>query len=195
MIPLSNPKASRQIVMIAAAKQWRKHRGQHASLPALFLVGVPGYYWGSMGDPNANDRNIYDDAIFVVSDNAFASFNANTDPSRHKAGVATLLPGVYPYKLGNHGISRPGGGYPALRPATKNEELPVKRDGETQVPSLRPGVAINIHKGGFTTTSSLGCQTVYPKQWDAFYNLVKSERQRIGAKNVEYILLDPAPLT
>ncbi len=195
MKPSSKPKASQNTVITAAAKQWRKHRGQDTDLPKLFIVGVPGYYWKSMGDPKANDRGIYDDALFVFSENVFASFNANTDPSRFKKGVATLLPGVYPYKLGNHGISRPGGGYPALRPATKNEELPVKRDGEDEIPSARPGVAINHHMGGYNTTSSEGCQTLYPTQWLAYYHLVKSEMKRLGLKRVEYILLDPAPLT
>jgi lysozyme len=37
---------------------------------------------------------------------------------------------------------------------------------------------INIHKGGNTTTSSLGCQTIHPSQWDSFINLVKDQAKR-----------------
>jgi hypothetical protein len=189
MIPKSKPQAARELVISAAYSQWRKFR-PFDPLPETFLVGVRSYYFRTMGDPAKGDRNIYDDAVFVVSDNVFASYNANTDPSPFRSGVATLLPGVYPFKLGNHGISRPGGGYPAFRPATKDEALPVKRDGEALVPSKRPGIAINIHKGGYGTTSSLGCQTLYPTQWDSFYNLAKGEMVRSNIKRIEYILID-----
>ena len=176
-----------------AARQWKKHRGSEP-MPDMFLVGVPGYYWRSMGDPNSNDRGIYDDGIFVVSPTAFVSFNANTDPSRYRQGIATLLPGVHPYRPGNHGISRPGGGYPAFRPATRGEALPVKRDGENRVPSSRPGIAINFHKGSKATTSSLGCQTLPPAQWDEFYAIVRAEMKRHGLSRFEYILLDPGAI-
>lgn len=189
MILKSKPQAAREAVISAAYSQWRKSRPIEA-FPDTFIVGIRSYYFRTMGDPNKGDRGIYDDAIFIVSDNVFAAFNANTDPSAFRRGVASLLTGVHPYRLGNHGISRPGGGYPALRPATRDEALPVKRDGEDSVPSKRPGIAINIHKGGYGTTSSEGCQTIYPSQWDAFYALVKSEMNRANMKKIEYILID-----
>lgn len=154
---------------------------------SVVLVGKRGYFRDSMGAAGTNDIGIYDDAMFVYSPTAYSAFNANTDPSVRRKGIATLVPGVYSYKLGNHGISRPGGGYPALRPATKNEELPVFRDGK---PSDRPGVAINIHKGGYNTTSSEGCQTIYPDQWNAFYALLTGEMKRYGQKTVLYVLVE-----
>lgn len=190
MLPNSKPAAALSGIAKEATIQWRRNRGK-TPLPTVYVVGVPGYYLNTMGDPARNDRGIYDDAMFLVTPTTFTSFNANTDPSvRFRRGMATLLPGVYPYRPGNHGISRPGGGYPAFRPATKNEELPVKRDGEDAVPSKRPGVAINIHKGSRNGTSSEGCQTIPPSQWDSFHALVTSEMKRHGVKIFEYILLD-----
>lgn len=157
-------------------------------LAAVVLVGVRGYFRDTMGKRGRNDRNIYDDAIFVYSPNAFASFNANTDPSVTRDGVAVLKTGLHLYRKGLHGISR-GSGYPALRPATKDEELPVTRtkNGKS-VDGV--GVAINIHKGGYTTTSSLGCQTIFPDQWAAFIALVYGEMDRCGAKTIPYLLVE-----
>lgn len=188
------PQATLATVTRHAAAQWKKHRGKDTPIPAMYLVGVPGYYWRTMGNPNANDRGIYDDAIFVVSPSTFTSFNANTDPSVFRKSIATLLPGVHPYRPGNHGISRPGGGYPAFRPATRGEALPVRRDGEARVPSARPGIAINIHRGGRNGTSSEGCQTIPPAQWGEFHSIVRAELKRHGLKSFEYILLDPGAI-
>lgn len=154
---------------------------------AVVLLGVRGYYLSSMGKPGVNDRGIYDDAIFVVSPNAFAGFNANTDPSVYRKGIATLVPGVHFYRKGKHGITKPGGGYPAFRPATPDEELTVTRDGQT---GLSKGVAINIHRGGRNSTSSLGCQTIHPDQWDAFQQLAYAEMDRAGQKVVPYVLIE-----
>ena len=186
ILPWSKPKATRDRVIAAARKQWVK-AFPDTPLPERFIFGCRAYYLRTMGNPDKNDRNIYDDAIAVVGPDTFAMFNANTDPSPFRKGVATLLAGVHPYRFGKHGISTPSGGYPAMRPNTKGEELPVKRDGEDKVPSETPGVAINIHRGGINTTSSLGCQTVHPTQWDAFYNLAKHEMQ---GKPFYYVLVD-----
>ena len=153
---------------------------------SMYVLGIRGYYLDSKGKPGANDRNIYDDAIVVCSPAVTAAFNANCDPSAWRKGIATLRPGVHLYKPGKHGIGS-GDGYPAFRPATPGEELPVDRDGE---PHPEPGVAINIHKGGFHTTSSLGCQTIYPDQWQAFQALVMGELKRAGLRHFAYVLVD-----
>lgn len=188
MLPKSKPQAAQKAVLTAALKQWRKCQPGEP-LPEMFVVGVRGYYFRTMGDPTKNDRGIYDDALFVVGPETFASFNGNVDPSRHRKGVASLISGCYPFRPGNHGISRPGGGYPAFRPATRGEALPVMRDGEPGR-SGRDGIAINIHKGGYRTTSSEGCQTLPPAQWDAFYALTRHELKRAGQTRFFYILLD-----
>lgn len=188
MIPKSKPKAPLSIVHAAALASWSKTHSE--PLPEFFLLGVRGYYRDTMGKSGTNDRGIYDDAIFVVGRETFAAFNANTDPSRFRAGIASLLPGWHPYRPGNHGITRPGGGYPAFRPATKGEALPVIRDDEPGIPSNRPGVAINIHRGGRTTTSSEGCQTIHPDQWTAFHALVSLELKRHGLRTFWYGLIE-----
>lgn len=178
--PTSRPQWSRDRLL-----QELSTRGIQVKEP-VFVVGVRGYYRDSMGEPGRNDRGIYDDAIFVVGPDEFYSFNGNTDPSVQRKGIATLRPGVHTYRRGKHGISRPGGGYPAFRPATKNEELPVDRDG---VADPRPGVAINIHRGGENGTSSEGCQTIVPSQWEAFYSTLDGMLTRHKQSTFPYVLI------
>jgi lysozyme len=183
MLPESTPKASLARVTKAITK---------AKLTdSVVLVGVRGYYKDTMGKTGVNDRGIYDDALFIISPTHFSAYNANTDPSAHRQGIASLVPGVHRYRRGNHGISRPGGGYPAFRPATKDEELPVVRDG---VINPRPGVAINIHRGSRTNTSSEGCQTLPPQQWDAFYAALSGEMKRHGVTTFPYLLINESDL-
>lgn len=178
MIPSSTPKASLARVQKAIQK---------AKLTdTVILVGVRGYYRDTMGKPGQNDRGIYDDALFIVSPTHFSAWNANTDPSAFRPGIASLTLGVHRYRKGNHGISRPGGGYPAFRPATKNEELPVTRDGAV---NPRPGIAINIHRGSRNSTSSEGCQTLPPSQWDSFYSALSGEMKRHNIKDFPYLLI------
>jgi lysozyme len=178
MVPSSRPQQAKEKTLAMVIKARIEDR--------VALVGIRGYYADSMGVKGKNDRNLYDDAIILLSPSCHATFNANTDPSIFKKGIASLLPGVHRYKKGKHGISKPGGGYPALRPATPNETLPVFRDSEGE--SL--GIAINIHKGGYNTTSSLGCQTIYPAQWEGFINLVYSEMSRYNQKTIPYLLTE-----
>jgi len=183
MIPSSTPKASLARISKAISKAKLTDN--------VILVGVRGYYKDTMGKPGVNDRGIYDDALFIVSPTHFSAWNANTDPSTHRQGIASLITGVHRYRRGNHGISRPGGGYPAFRPATKNEELPVVRDGVT---NPTPGVAINIHKGSRNSTSSEGCQTVPPQQWDSFYAALSGEMKRHNVKDFPYLLINESDL-
>lgn len=162
---------------------------RHQITDPVVLVGVRGYYRDTMGAPGQNDRGLYDDALFVVSPTHFSTWNGNTDPSIYRPGIASLVPGVHRYRRGNHGLSRPGGGYPAFRPATPGEQLPVVRDG---VVNPRPGVAINIHRGGRNTTSSEGCQTLPPQQWPAFYAALTGEMKRHKVTSFPYILTEGA---
>lgn len=179
MTPLTTPK----LALADVDKIIRKHK---ITAPVV-LVGIRGYYKDTMGKPGQNDRGLYDDALFIVSPTHFSSWNGNTDPSVYRPGIASLVAGVHMYRKGNHGISRPGGGYPAFRPATPGEQLPVTRDG---VLNPRPGVAINIHRGGKNTTSSEGCQTLPPQQWDAFYAALSGEMKRHSVKTFPYVLVD-----
>jgi lysozyme len=187
MIPTSKPRAPRNVVQAAALLEWGLDK-MSGPFPDFYVAGFRNYYTDSF-DPGGSGRGLYDDAIFVVSPDVFAAFNANVDPSAFRKGVASLIPGWYPYRPGKHGISRPGGGYPAFRPATRGEALPVTRDGE-KGQSRRDGVAINIHRGGYNTTSSEGCQTIHPAQWDAFHALVTMELKKTGQKTFWYGLID-----
>jgi hypothetical protein len=148
----------------------------------LIVGAIRGYYQ----DNHANNRRgIYDDCIFVVGPEHFSAYNGNTDPSVFRKGVASLVPGIHEYRPGNHGMSRPGGGYPAFRPATPGEALPVTRDGHA---GILMGIALNIHKGGRNTTSSLGCQTIHPDQWAAFHATVMDQLRRTSQETFRYVL-------
>lgn len=176
MIPKSRPQQKREVS--------EKYLRKAGITDQVALLGMRGYYKNTMGEVGKNDRGIYDDAIFVVSPDAYVSFNANTDPTIHRKGIASLVPGVHIYKKGRHGISR-GQGYPALRPATKNEALPVFRDGE----GVSIGYNINIHRGG-KSTSSLGCQTIPSSQYDSFISLVYDQMDRFSQKTIPYLLIE-----
>jgi len=152
---------------------------------AVALVGVRGYYLDSLGKPGKNDRALYDDAIFLVTPEGVMRYNANTDPSVARTGVAVLEPGVHRYKLGIHGWSKPKNRrYPALVQA---EPVTVNRDDWERPDTGWFG--INIHRGSYRTTSSLGCQTLYPAQWDAFFSSVKDAMRRHEQRTIPYVLV------
>lgn len=141
----------------------------------LIIVGIRGFF----ASANENKRNIYDDAIIVWSPvkNIFSPFNGNTDPSRIRKGsgtgvskgIAVLDPGLWPvYRFDIH-----NGSHPHEAICQRNGPVNVTRDGETNY-SDSGYFGINIHRGGFSTTSSLGCQTIPPDQWDEFYKTAKS---------------------
>ena len=177
MVPNSRPQQAKEKTFAMVIRARIEDR--------VALVGIRGYYSETFA-PSGNQRGIYDDAIILLSPSVHATFNANTDPSVFKKGIAVLKTGVHRFRKGNHGISKPGGGYPALRPANAKEELPVTRD----ITGDDMGIAINIHKGGYNTTSSEGCQTIYPSQWDGFINLVYSEMSRYNQKTIPYLLVE-----
>lgn len=145
------------------------------------LLGVRGYFRDSMGAAGANDRGMYDDAMFFLSPNAFAAFNANTDPSREGGTLASLALGVWSYRLGTHHPGTPNA-YPCLvqaAPVTVHRDNGVTETGEFY---------IHIHRGGYNLTSSEGCQTLPPEQWEAFYHLVAGEMARAGVTTIPYAL-------
>lgn len=163
----------------------------------LFVVGIRGYYAQSMGATPKNDRGIYDDALFLVSPNFFGAYNANTDPSVRRPGrgmadsskgMACLRPGVWlSYRFGMHktyeAIIQTGG------------QVTVTRDGLDGDYPDTGYFGVNIHRGGYNTTSSLGCQTIYPKQWDAFIASAHDQaRRHHGAAwrrtTIPYVLID-----
>jgi len=160
----------------------------------LFVAGIRGYYRDTMGRPGANDRGIYDDAIFIVARGLhFSSYNANTDPSGYRAGtgkgaakgMASLKAGLWrAHRLGLH-----KGQYEAL--VQGGNAVTVTRDGNPPYDDTG-WFGINIHRGGFNTTSSEGCQTIHPSQWGAFIANVEDLAERLGRRSaiIPYALLE-----
>jgi hypothetical protein len=183
MIPRNRPQQKRQDTE-------RQLKSAGVSDPVC-LVGIRGYYRDTMGAFGKQDRGIYDDAIILVSPNVHAAFNANVDPSAYgrnpkiNKGYASLKSGVYRYKLGKHGI-RSGNPYKAL---VQGAPVTVQRDGGDEETGY---FGINIHRGGLRSTSSEGCQTIPPSQWDAFISLTESEMKRNNAKTLSYVLVNNA---
>ena len=67
-------------------------------------------------------------------------------------------------------------------------DVVVVRDGNP--PYEHKGMfGINIHRGGVSTTSSLGCQTIVPSQWNEFIKLAKSEMAHYKQRVMPYCLL------
>lgn len=198
IVPASRPQMTR-----AFAEAFVRGQGVH---DVVVVFGRRGYFRDTMGARGANDRNAYDDAIALLAPGRFLTFNANTDPSRQEGttpGLATLEPGVWIYRVGTHGMSHPPEQrYTALVEA---EPVVVRRDGTAHYaggvdhPSYghclggglwRGMFGINIHRGGVTTTSSLGCQTIHPGQWGEFITAVHDELRQAGQARVAYVLTD-----
>jgi len=162
----------------------------------LILIGIRGYYLNSLGKVGVNDRNIYDDAIFIDTPQVTASYNANTDPSFFRKGkgrgadkgMATLKPGLWlAHKFGQHRNK-----YLAL--VQRMGEVTVTRDGDPDYDDTGY-FGINIHKCGYNSTNAEGCQTIYPAQWDSFINLAKDQAIRHFGNQwnkvvIPYVLLE-----
>lgn len=198
-VPGSRPRVS-QTDLAARLAHFNLNRQQHP----LIIVGIRGYYLNTMGAVGVNDRGIYDDAIFIDSADAFASYNGNTDPSKCREGVGTgsqkgmakLKAGPwFAHKFDTHGGSS---SYPAI--CQRLGDVTVIRDGKNGQDYEDTGsFGINIHKGGYNGTSSEGCQTLHPEQWSSFYALAKDLARRYHGDNwnkvvIPYILLEERPV-
>jgi len=162
----------------------------------IVIIGIRGYYLNTLGQPGRNDRGIYDDAIFIDTEQVTAAFNANTDPTGYRKGtgfgktkgLATLKPGLWmAHKFGLH-----KGKYLAL--VQRMSTVTVVRDGTPDYEDTGY-FGINIHKGGLKSTNSEGCQTIHPTQWDSFVTLAKDQAVRyFGAEwnkvVIPYVLLE-----
>ena len=195
--PAARPKMSRSELMSHVLSQTADRTLLHAP---LLIVGVRGYYRDTMGAKGRNDRAIYDDALFVVSDDAFVAFNGNTDPGGYRKGkgfgagkgMASLNPGVWKaYRLDMHKRGAKGQ-HEAL--CQRAAPVTVTRDGNPPYPDTGM-FGINIHRGGWNSTSSAGCQTIPPDQWPAFIATVTDQAKRLfGAawrqEVIPYVLLE-----
>lgn len=173
------PKAKPNISRLEVERALERH-GIDLDKRKVALFVKEAHYMNTMGRVGKNDIGIYDDAgVWISRDGGFATFNFNTDPSRYYKNVATLDYGVWEYKKGKHGISRPGGGYWAFRQAGPVYVRRWQPDGSFKRMIL--GDTINVHAGGENGTSSAGCQTTPKKQFPAF-------------KEYGYMLIDRAEI-
>lgn len=180
MLPHSLP----QLTQVQALQLLSGFSSQLHDYPVIVL-GIRGYYKKTMGNPLTNDVGIYDDALFIIGPHHFSSYNANTDPSVLRKGVAVLKVGtVTMYKVGLHNMKNP---YEALR---QYGRVTVIRDGREETDTKVAPFYIDIHKGGFTTTSSLGCQTIHPNQWQSFISTMKDQLKRVKQTLVPYVLTE-----
>ncbi len=154
---------------------------------AVALLAVRGYYEDSFGVSGSNDRGFYDDALFVIEPEHIHNFNANTDPSIQRNGIATLVaPQAVLYKPGYHGFQS-AYGHQAFRQASP---VTVSRDGGgEQSDRGRSPFWINLHRGGNTRTSSEGCQTIPPSQWPEFKPLIDGLLRQYGQEDFYYLLI------
>jgi len=167
------------------------------------VLAIRGYYLDSMGKKGKNDRRIYDDAMFIVYPDGISRWQANTDPNGYRKGsgtgkgkgMAMLKPGVWRYGTGKHK------GRLAFRQC---EQVTVIRDGNP--PYEHKGWhAINLHSGGYTSTSSLGCQTLPAQTWNDFrvqlYGLLERYKNPIrkndwgqSVRSFDYCLVEETSL-
>lgn len=180
-LPQSRPELTMELM--AKLENYAKEAGVDTS-KQMCIIGIRGFY-----NKGVNQRAIYDDAIFVMHPNLVdRAFNANTDPGAFKKNIAMLKAGVWKYKLGIHGLSKPKIlQYEAL---VQDAEVAVTRDQRSS--DFTGYFGINIHKGGYTKVSSLGCQTIHPRQWSEFIGYVKSNMRSLNQKQIKYILKDNA---
>lgn len=185
-IPISKPRLTRAALLKRLAGYISANKIDPAK--ELVIVGIRGYYKKTMGDPSKNDRGIYDDALFIISPKGYAAFNGNTDPTEYRPGfgsddktkgIASLAPGVWRvYKFANHKpADRKRSPYPAICQRAGN--VTVWRDSEDGAYEDVGNFGINIHKGGISRVSSVGCQTVPPDQWDDFLLFAQEQAQKM----------------
>ncbi len=149
------------------------------------LIGVRGYYRDTMGVPGKNDRKIYDDAIFLLTPTVFMAVNANCDPGAFRKHIANLKAGTWLYKLGIHGYSKPV--HKRYKALVQAADVTVIRDEEGPDTGR---FAINIHRGGVNSVSSLGCQTIVPDQWESFISTVTAQMNSNNQSVIPYVLIE-----
>lgn len=138
----------------------------------LIVVAIRGFNL-NLGKAGVNDRGIYDDAHFIYTPTGIISFRGNTDPSGFRKGsgtgsskgMACLDTGVWAYGIGTHN------GRLAFR---QTIPFTVIRDGNPNYPDTGY-FGINWHNGNLSTTSSLGCQTNPPTEYDTLRTYIYNQ--------------------
>lgn len=182
ILPASRPQIKRAEAELLFDEVARTlHDGEEAVACRVRALDLRGYYLDSMGKKGKNDRSLYDDGIIVMSPTIYASFNANSDPSVYKNGVAVIkAPQIIWYKRGMHWGKIPHKAFRQNRPIT------VIRDGKGEDRGM---FGCNWHRGGSSGTSSLGCQTIPPSQWESCRSLVYGELDRYDQIEIPLLLM------
>ena len=144
------------------------------------VVAVRGYYLDSMGKSGRNDRGIFDDAIFIVTPDNIFRFEANTDPSRYRRGVGYgSAKGMAKLKTGIHMF---GSGWHKNHMAFRQcESFTVDRDKKGGGSYREKGwFGINFHRAGYSSTSSLGCQTIRRGYFKIARSIIMREMKKHG---------------
>ena len=187
MIP-NRPKITQE----ETARIVEKHFG--AVPPPLLLIAIRGYFLNSVGKRGENDYNVWDDAVLVTENGQLQrAFNANTDPSKIKSGLAMLNEGLYYFYKGMHKNR-----IRAFRAFPEGVKLPCKRQDALGNWHSSVCSAINIHDGGERDTWSAGCQTVINTHQNAQFiemrDLVYGIMDRLRLLHFPYLLIDEAKM-
>lgn len=188
-IPPAKPKATVEKVLSVAGEAWRRANG-NAPLPAVFVLAVRSYYSRTIA-PEGNNLNAYDDAFFIVTPAGVTPWNGNTDPGRYgfnnSAGkyMARLMPGCWWFRSLIH-----RGKYQAFGQGENLVTVErVKQDGN--VARTETGCfGINLHLGGVNGTSSEGCCTLPPEQWEDFRKRLNQALALAKLKRFAFVLVD-----
>lgn len=171
---MDKPKLTRDELMAKLAPYIRKFDGYD-----LFIAFWRGYRKNTMGVPGQNDRNIYDDAAFIVSKGGgYFPYNANVDPSKYRSGVgfgenkgiASIKANMvfYSWILDYHKNQ-----YLAL--CQRRGPIAVIRDGNPPYEQISAYLGVNNHEGPINSTGSLGCCTIPKTDYPEYINTVVSE--------------------
>ena len=180
IVPISRPQFKKE----DAVKILEKY-----NLPQnqVYLIAFRGYYSRTF-PPVGNNIGVYDDALIMISPDYYNTYNFNVDPSSEKTGRANVVSNqIIEFEIGIHNRSKAKSRqYKALI----QDEATFKIYRYNQGTKYEDSIGINLHKGGYNTTSSLGCLTVYPDQWDSFIKDVEQQMNRYKQKKIQLIILD-----
>lgn len=188
-IPKSKPQATRQLVLAKAALAWAQEYSIKPP-PAIFVLAVRGYYANSLGGPG-NDLGMYDDAFFIVDAKSMSAWNGNTDPSRYglrpEGGrhMARLKTGCWWFRPLTHRRKYQAFGQ-GSSPVTVER---IKSDGSIAITESGQ-FGINLHRGGINGTSSEGCCTLPPDQWEDFRSELNRVLSLAGLNKFSFLLID-----
>jgi len=187
-LPAAKPKASLALVTQKAEEQWEKcHPG--IPLPEFFVLAVRAYYSLTIA-PAGNNISAYDDAYFIVSPFGFSGWNGNTDPSRYgwnpnaEKYMARLAPGCWKFGKLNH-----RGKYQAFGQVRPVKVERIRADGSIALTETGD-FGIHDHLGGDLGTSSEGCTTHPPSQWEPYRRELNRVIALCGVSIYDFIMIN-----